>query len=92
MVFQSAEIRWFFKGEVPKEISEWFAGLDGIFEKQETRTDLYFQLENSASLGIKIREGRFEIKEKQSQEVKLIEKGNIQGLCEFWTKVELRSR
>jgi len=86
MVFQSAEIRWFFKGNIPEKISLWFADLDGIFEKQETRTDQYLLLKNTNSLGIKIREGKFEIKERHTRARKTLTTGNIEGDVEVWTK------
>jgi len=91
MIFQTAEIRWFFEGDIPEEISEWIIGLDGLFEEQEPRTDLYLQLENNTSLGIKIREGKFEFKERHSQETKLIAKDNIEGYVESWTKWSFES-
>ena len=91
MIFQTAEIRWFFEKNLPEVISEWFIGLDGKFEKQEARTDFYLQLENNTSLGIKIREGKFEIKERQSTEGKVLANNNIEGISESWTKWSFES-
>ncbi len=91
MIIQTAEIRWFFEGDIPEEISEWIIGLDGLFEEQEPRTDHYLHLKNTASLGIKIREGRFEIKERQSTEGEVLANNNIEGIAESWTKWSFES-
>ena len=91
MIFQTAEIRWFFEKNLPEVISQWFIGFDCKFEKQEARTDFYLQLENNTSLGIKIREGKFEIKERQSTEGKVLANNNIEGISESWTKWSFES-
>lgn len=91
MIFQTAEIRWFHPGNIPGEIEKWFTSLDGQFEEQPPRTDRYLKLNGSNTLGIKIREGRFEIKENQSREKKFLSINKIEGFAELWTKWSFES-
>jgi hypothetical protein len=60
-VYYSGETRWFFRGEVPKNIASWFgAGESGRFEPE--RTDHYLEIPSCRTLGVKVREGRLELK------------------------------
>jgi len=91
MIFHTAEIRWFQPGIIPKEIEKWFTSLAGQIEKQPPRTDQYIKLIGSNTLGIKIRDGRFEVKEKQSHENNILSVNNIEGYIELWTKWSFES-
>ena len=37
----TAEIRWFLPGHPDENLATWLRGLDGTFEEQEPRNDLY---------------------------------------------------
>ncbi len=86
MIFHTTEIRWFYPGEIPGEIEKWLTSLNGQFEKQPPRTDHYINVKGSNTLGIKIREGRFEVKEIQSSDEKILSVKNVKGFAEIWTK------
>ncbi len=62
MNYTTAEIRWFYKGAVPEHINKWYLPVKSNPEQKPERTDLYL-LNNSDNLGIKIREGRIELKQ-----------------------------
>ncbi|MCB0824286.1 MAG: hypothetical protein KDC09_16435, partial [Bacteroidales bacterium] len=61
-VVTTAEIRWFYKGEIPADFLKWFGGFNGLFEEQAVRTDLYLKMNENTNYGIKLREGKFEVK------------------------------
>jgi hypothetical protein len=84
-MFQSIEIRWFFQGEIPEPIHGWFHP-SGEREPPAVRTDHYLHIPDTDSLGIKLREGRMEVKQRIGEvEVwKLNEQ--VQGSIEQWQK------
>jgi hypothetical protein len=59
-MLHSAEIRWFYPGSLPKLMLRWFAA-DRMLSPA-TRTDRYLVFPGCESVGVKVREGRFEIK------------------------------
>ncbi len=61
MLFHSAEIRWFFRGTPGEDFNRWFESR-GLHSEQDARTDDYLVLPRCATTGIKMREGRFEVK------------------------------
>jgi hypothetical protein len=84
MIFHTHEVRWFFSGQIPPNVATWFAGrCDPIL--QPARTDLYLT-GTDESLGVKVREGRLEVKQRQGsgEAVRFAKgaKGEVQG----WTK------
>lgn len=82
----SAEIRWFIKGIIPPAVFDWFIGLNDNYINQPERTDYYLDLKSDDLLGIKLREGRVEIKQ-QTQHIGNISPGkNVIGLAEKWQK------
>lgn len=58
------ELRWFFKGELPKSVIAWFISKTERFnlEFSEPRTDHYLVFQNAITCGAKFREDNFEIK------------------------------
>jgi len=82
----SAEIRWFIKGKIPTSVFDWFIGLNDNYVNQAKRTDYYLLLKSDDSLGIKLREGKVEIKQ-LNQFIGNISPGkNINGNAETWNK------
>jgi len=57
----SAEVRWFFDGEIPKNVQKWFKS-SKLRTKPERRTDTYLVYPNAKSCGVKFRKSKFEIK------------------------------
>ncbi len=64
-MLHTAEVRWFFTGELPVAARDWFCQDARPPEAQPARVDHYLPLADAA-LGVKVREGRVEIKQRQS--------------------------
>jgi hypothetical protein len=82
------EIRWFLTGPVPLEAWTWFDGLPGKSIKQSyPRKDIYLVIPDRDDLGLKAREGRLEIKTRNSQgKYSQLSDGKIGGIAEDWQK------
>ena len=59
-IMHSAEARWFFRGMLPTKILDWFRVRSDIVSSE--RSDWYLVFPGCESLGVKQREGKFEIK------------------------------
>src|SRR5439155_585332 len=57
----TAEVRWFFEGQVPDEIEQWFCR-SNLALKAAPREDHYLLFPAVLGLGLKMREGRLEVK------------------------------
>lgn len=85
-VLPTAEVRWFFKGAVPPDINKWFSEQGYKPDNQPCRIDYYLFIMDSDSLGIKLREGRMEIKQRH-EKPSVIEFGeHAKGYVEHWYK------
>lgn len=83
-LFHTDEVRWFFSGQVPPDVAEWFAGrCDPVLQPE--RTDLYLTGLDE-SVGIKLREGRLEVKQRRGAGEAVRFGGGVEGLAEGWTK------
>ncbi len=60
-MFTTAEVRWFFAGPIPDEIEQWFCR-SSLALKAAFREDHYLLFPAALGLGLKLREGRLEIK------------------------------
>jgi hypothetical protein len=86
LAFVSTEVRWFFEGPLPPRVLAWFHTVEQKPQEQPSRVDYYLDLGAYDSLGIKLREGRIEIKQRE------ILHGTIQlgaqsvGAMEQWRK------
>ena len=84
-MFPTSEIRWFNKGQLPEDMLQWFYNHPGKPEEKAERTD-YYLLHTGPSLGIKLREGKIEIKQRKTQ-MGIMEFMNQQeGFAEQWGK------
>ncbi len=84
----SAELRWFSRGTLPTEISRWFE-LDDFGDRlapPEEREDLYLYSEGCDYLGIKLRQGRLEVKWRQAELGSVIFGDRVEGKAEKWGK------
>jgi hypothetical protein len=85
-MFATAEVRWFYKGfesddnylKVIKNIPQ--------FEEQPARVDHYHYFNSEGSMGIKIREGRIEIKNRFRDYGIVLINRQIEGKVECWYK------
>ena len=82
----SAEIRWFIKGKIPLEVFDWFIGLNENYVNQAERTDYYLHPISDDSLGIKLREGRVEVKQRLNHIGNITPGENVAGIAEKWQK------
>ena len=80
------EVRWFFVGAVPPDVLAWFQQGENRPAEPFRRVDRYLRLSQGDSLGIKLREGRLEVKQRQRQFglVRLHEQ--VAGIQEHWRK------
>lgn len=83
-MYLTLEVRWFFKGELPPEYYHWFveAGADD----PETRTDWYLYSPKNRGLGIKLRQGSLEIKQRLQNQGKCKLAKQVRGRLEQWLK------
>ncbi|MGD2039724.1 MAG: hypothetical protein PVH11_02790 [Anaerolineae bacterium] len=64
-MWPSVEVRWFYRGAIPPAVGAWFrAGLPQA-SAEPVRTDRYLRLPGNQSLGIKVRGGLLELKQRQ---------------------------
>lgn len=84
----TAELRWFDRGTLPEEISHWFEQdcLGGQRSPAEEREDVYLYTPGCEYLGIKLRQGKLEIKWRKA-ELGVVRFGDrVEGKAEKWVK------
>lgn len=84
----TAELRWFNRGTLPEAISHWFEQdcLGGERSPAEERSDVYLYSPGCDYLGIKLRQGRLEIKWRKA-ELGVVHFGDrVEGKAEKWVK------
>jgi len=85
VILSSAEVRWFFRGDPPAEVGEWFRYGD-LWAQQPDRIDEYLLLPGCSTTGIKLREGRFEVKVQTEGPVATEYPGGVRGHRDGWVK------
>ena len=85
-MWPTVEVRWFYPGQVPGQLVAWFRQVVGEPEEQLGRVDHYLRLESTEALGIKMREGRIEIKQRQQRLGLVRFQVGIAGQVEAWRK------
>ena len=80
------EVRWFFEGPLQATISAWFVSeaMGEIPPTIEKRTDLY--LATREEIGVKLREGKLEIKWRAGPGQAFPVSARGQGQAEYWEK------
>jgi hypothetical protein len=83
----SLELRWFSPGELPSDVASWFstAELGGQLQAPEAREDVYLYAPECEYMGIKLRQGRLEIKWRQA-ELEILQFERAEGKLEKWSK------
>lgn len=81
---KSKEIRWFSR-EIDQRILQWFNKREYYFSETPARTDYYMPTPHS-DLGIKLREGRIEAKQRLGEPRLMPLKEGVQGYLEHWVK------
>ena len=85
-MFPTVEVRWFNKGVVNPRVLSWFQQSKGKIEEQPARVDYYLRVADGGSLGIKLREGRIEVKQRYHQHGVVRFHERVAGLVEHWLK------
>ncbi len=85
-MFPTAEVRWFIRGEIPSKVWGWYHRQGTEPEEQPSRVDYYLGLEEGDSLGVKLREGRIEIKRRYGHSEIVYFGERIVGRVEYWNK------
>ena len=80
------EVRWFIEGSYPDEIGEWQANKG--FMKEKKRSDIYL-IFPSPEIGVKLREGRLEIKYRLAYDEFTSLSNRFSGKMEFWKKTSI---
>lgn len=86
--FVTAELRWFKAGSVPAVTAQWFQSLTlgEHLPSLAAREDTYLPLPSCPYLGIKLREGRLDIKLRRQIITALQVQDRIAGQVETWSK------
>ncbi len=82
----TAEVRWFYPGQIPAGVAAWFASAQGPIEYQSPRVDEYLLIRETDSVNVKFREGRIEVKQRYGEVVNREFVGGGVGAIEFWRK------
>lgn len=85
-MYPTAEVRWFYAGRVPPEVRAWFRQAVRQPMGPLHRVDYYLRLADGDSLGIKLREGRVEIKKRLGQRGVVHFHRRVAGVVERWRK------
>lgn len=83
---QSAEVRWFLRGELPEQVRKWFAGGKIGSSSAPEREDVYLLFPGCESVGVKRREGRFEIKVIRGAPEAVRYAPDVNGRSDSWAK------
>ena len=85
-MYPTVEVRWFFKGVVPLEVWKWFTASANTSEDQPPRVDNYLKIVDRDSLGVKVREGRIEVKQRVGRHENIRFGKQAEGRVERWCK------
>jgi hypothetical protein len=85
-MFPTMEVRWFSAGAIPATVQAWFQLRAGQPEEQPYRVDHYLRPADGESLGIKLREGRLEVKKRRRELGVFCFHERIAGRVEHWHK------
>jgi hypothetical protein len=88
-MFSTVEVRWFYPGTLPSEVLAWFQQGPHEPDRPPCRVDYYLRLRSIDSLGIKLREGRIELKQRYGQQRIVRFHNHVAGLAERWRKWSL---
>jgi hypothetical protein len=85
-MWPTVEVRWFYPGRIPGPLQAWFRQVEGEGEEQPCRVDHYLRLGATEALGIKMREGRIEIKQRRRRLGLFRFHERVAGQVEAWRK------
>lgn len=85
-MYPTMEVRWFWQGELPWPVRQWFESLPGAASSPDAREDWYLWLPATTDLGIKQRQGKLEIKKRWGDRGIQAFTPTINGRVEHWLK------
>ena len=96
----TAEVRWFWEGPLPATVADLFASADlslvephdaGLVGIESPRIDTYVRLPGSEVVGVKYRQGLFEIKAQRAPALHRQLSARSSGLADGWCKISVTS-
>jgi hypothetical protein len=87
-VWYTAEARWFIPETLPDAVLDWFSAGQAL-ESGGVQVHEYLLFPDCDSVGVKLREGRLEIKARQGASQPLLRYPGINGRTEQWVKWSL---
>ena len=84
--YPTVEARWFQQGTIPATVLAWFQRGRMEPRPEPSRVDHYLRQTGGGSMGIKLREGRLEIKERVAQYGETQLSARAAGFVEAWDK------
>ncbi len=87
MLYLSAEVRWFGKGTVRSDVEKWFSRIDGQQHDEKPRVDAYLIDVVRSGQGIKVRDGKLEVKWCRQHYGQQQFALGIAGNVEYWCKL-----
>ena len=85
-MYPTIEVRWFLKGVVPLSVWTWYGRWGADLGQQPARVDYYLRIIGGDSLGVKLREGRIEIKQRYGKREIVRFAEGAAGTVEHWRK------
>jgi hypothetical protein len=82
----TAEVRWFHEGRAPANVDAWFSGGGREPAIQPFRVDHYLRLVDGEHLGVKLRDGRLEVKQRAGSLPVTCFNARVAGVVELWRK------
>ena len=86
----SAEVRWFDVEPLPKDLRLWFQRRCPMADENR-RTDSYLVMPGSTVVGVKLREGRLEIKAQREPAREVRYPNGVAGRADGWIKLSLET-
>jgi hypothetical protein len=86
MMHATMEVRWFYSGALPPDVGGWFLQGEGQPVDPSLRVDHYLPVAKGDGLGIKLREGRLELKRRHRQLGVVRLHRRVAGIMEHWRK------
>jgi hypothetical protein len=85
-MYTTAEVRWFYEGRAPALVEAWFRRGGRAPTEQPARVDHYLRLVDGEHQGIKLREGRLEVKQRERSLPATRFNAGAAGVMELWRK------
>lgn len=84
-MYRSAEIRWYFAGGISEEVRSWFED-EGLGTDEPERVDEYLAIPDCETVGVKVRDGRLEIKAMTVRPEPVNLPNGVNGWRDAWVK------